>query len=357
MTTAQALRATTTVRPLEVEAAFYGNGLMLLCDATERDDDARLFMAARDLTLPPHLQVAPHLVNAPGQLRGGYGGGQLMGGYGGGAVNRSLREVVTPQQLVGRAASSVGAVAEVPLPAPVMRDLDPPYPAGAPAALAQAPRPLRSELATQHVAPRRRFVIVTNAGVVQLEKARPLDALCKLLAGEVHEQLAHFFKSYGQAEAATMCLALAVGSSDAKAGRDVAESGAGPIGGGGAFSSANGIGSGPNFGARGTNFGVGVGDGGGSFGGAPAGLDGGYVHGYTANLAERARRALEDTRLTGEPHVEDDADGAGGLGVNGGSAGAGGHQQQPFDMGRPVVQPLLRYSGVHRGLYTYAARL
>jgi nuclear pore complex protein Nup155 len=65
MTTAQALRATTTVRPLEVEAAFYGNGLMLLCDATERDDDARLFMAARDLTLPPHLQVTNALKLKP----------------------------------------------------------------------------------------------------------------------------------------------------------------------------------------------------------------------------------------------------------------------------------------------------
>jgi len=57
MTSAQALRATTTVRSLEVEAAYYGDGLMLLCDATDRDDDARLFMAARDLTLPPHMQV------------------------------------------------------------------------------------------------------------------------------------------------------------------------------------------------------------------------------------------------------------------------------------------------------------
>jgi hypothetical protein len=42
---------------------------------------------------------------------------------------------------------------------------------------------------------------------------------CKpLLDGDVHEQLTHFFKSYGQAEAATMCLALAVGCSDARQG-------------------------------------------------------------------------------------------------------------------------------------------
>ena len=91
-------------------------------------------------------------------------GGAHMGGYGAGMVNRSLREVVTPQQLAGRAASSVGSMGEVPLPPSVMRDLNPPYPIGAPKELALAPRPLLSELATQHVAPRRRFVIVTNAG-------------------------------------------------------------------------------------------------------------------------------------------------------------------------------------------------
>ena len=60
MSSAQALRATTTVRPLEVEAAFYRDGLMLLCDAADRDEDARLFMASRDLALPPHLQMDAH---------------------------------------------------------------------------------------------------------------------------------------------------------------------------------------------------------------------------------------------------------------------------------------------------------
>jgi nuclear pore complex protein Nup155 len=47
--------------------------------------------------------------------------------------------------------------------------------------------------------------------------------------------------------------------------------------------------------------------------------------GYTANLAEKARRALEDPRLTGEPHVDGDED-VGGLG-HGGAGSAG-----PFDM-------------------------
>ena len=86
------------------------------------------------------------------------------------------------------------------------------------------------------------------------------------------------FNLYRYAEAATMCLALAVGSSDAKAGLDT-----GMHGGGGSSGNI-----------------VGMNGGGGGAGGS---FDGGYVHGYTANLAEKARRALEDPRLTGEPHV------------------------------------------------------
>ena len=207
-----------------------------------------------------------------------------------------------------------------------MRDLHPPFPDGAPSDLALAPRRLRSELATQHVAPRRKFVIVTNAGIVQLEKARPLDALCKLLASDVHEQMAHFFRAYGQAEAATMCLAIALGCSDAAApetpdGFDYAAAAPG----------ATLIGAAAN----------------GGFGrdAYPGSSGAGYVHGYAATIAEKARRALEDPRLTGEPHVDDDG------------PDAAGASSAAFDMGRPIVQPQLHHSGVHAALYTYAARV
>jgi nuclear pore complex protein Nup155 len=195
MSSAQALRATTTVRPLEVEAAFYGDGLMLLCDATERDEDARLFMASRDLALPPHMQldanaglvgspginpgsaINPNLnlnpaptnnpygtpgnnpYGTPGRSTGGVSGQmgspginpQSSGAYQGvgagaqsGAAIRSLREIVTPQPLQGRAASAVGSVGEIPPPIGVQRDLDPPYPVGAPRELTTQPRPLRA---------------------------------------------------------------------------------------------------------------------------------------------------------------------------------------------------------------------
>ena len=392
MTSAQALRATTTVRPLEVEAAFYRDGLLLLCDAADRDEDARLFMAARDVALPPHLQLAPgdaavgggggHMgvggINSGG-LGVGVGSPGLGGGGGGGGVGaashaRSLREVVTTQQLVGRAASSVGAVGEVPPPRSVTRDLDPPFPLGAPRDLTTAPARLRTELATQFVAPRRRFVAVTNAGIVQLEKARPLDALCKLLAGDVHEQIAQFFRTHGQSEAATMCLAIAVGgATDARASSEFevdaanARGGATPSPRGGADRDAGAggyFGGSPSPSPRTGAFGSasrrtiigspGAGGTPGSSSPAAGGFDGGYERASlgAATLAERARRALEDPRLTGEPHVDEDGvDGGGGGSIPGGGGGG------PFDMGRAVVQPVLRYSGAHRAAYAYAARL
>ena len=225
MTAAQSLRATTTARPLEVEAAYYAEGVMLLSDAAEADEDARLFFASRDASLPSHLRaVSPAeagatygAADAYGAEGAGYGGG-VSGGGGGAAAHaaRSLREAVSTRRLTGRAASSVGSMGEVPAPPAVLRDLAPPSPAAARPGAAgykpPAPRLCGGELATQHVAPRRKFVIVTNAGVVLVEKARPVDALRELLLDDVHEHIARFFAAYGQAEAATMCLALALGA-------------------------------------------------------------------------------------------------------------------------------------------------
>ena len=66
MTSAQALRAATTARPLEVEAAYYAEGVMLLSDAAETDEDARLFVASRDNSLPSHLRQVTGLETAAG---------------------------------------------------------------------------------------------------------------------------------------------------------------------------------------------------------------------------------------------------------------------------------------------------
>ena len=70
-------------------------------------------------------------------------------------------------------------------------------------------------------------------------------------------------------------------------------------------------------------------------------------------MAEKARRALEDPRLTGEPRIEGDGDGEGAEAP--GSTGGGG-AQGGFDMGRAIVQPRVVYSGVHAAAFAYAAR-
>ena len=344
MTAAQSLRATTTARPLEVEAAYYAEGVMLLSDAAEADEDARLFFASRDASLPSHLRAvspaeAGATYGAPADAYGaegaGYGGG-VSGGGGGAAAHaaRSLREAVSTRRLTGRAASSVGSMGEVPAPPAVLRDLDPPFPTAArpgPAGSKHpAPRLCGGELATQHVAPRRKFVIVTNAGVVLVEKARPVDALRELLLDDVHEHIARFFAAYGQAEAATMCLALALGACADVARTSAADdeqSGARVVGAGAEAS-------GSFFSTRASS--------------ASA----------VATAAERARLALEDPRLTGEPRVEEDhADVGAAAGAPSPSLGAANGSSAQFDMGRAIVQPRMHFSGVHAAAYTYAARV
>ena len=73
--------------------------------------------------------------------------------------------------------------------------------------------------------------------------------------------------------------------------------------------------------------------------------------------AERARLALEDPRLTGEPRVEEDRADNGVAGIPSPSLGAAPGSSAQFDMGRAIVQPRMHFSGVHAAAYTYAARV
>ena len=199
MTTAQALLNTTS-RALEIEAGFYSSGVLLLSDATANDSDARLILSNRDLALPPHLQLPPP-TPPPSS----------------GSGTRGLREVVTLHQLDGRCASSLGSLGEIPLPKSVQEALEPPYPAGTLPEARVTTTGLLSELVTQYVCPRRRFVLMTNAGLVRFEKARPIDILRSLLEKNIPEQIEEFFKSYGPIEAAAMCVALAVSGAESNA--------------------------------------------------------------------------------------------------------------------------------------------
>ena len=199
MTTAQALLNTTS-RALEIEAGFYGSGVLLLSDATPNDSDARLILSNRDLALPPHLQLPPPTPPVSS-----------------GSGTRGLREVVTIQQLDGRCASGLGSLGEIPMPRSVQDAIDPPYPSGTLPEARIKSTGLLSELVTQYVCPRRRFVLMTNAGLVRFEKARPIDTLQSVLEKNIPEQIEEFFKSYGPIEAAAMCVALAVSGSESNA--------------------------------------------------------------------------------------------------------------------------------------------
>jgi nuclear pore complex protein Nup155 len=82
---------------------------------------------------------------------------------------------------------------------------------------------MRDDLFSQVFNPPQRFVLLSNAGVIELEKRRPVDVLQQLLqeerptgagaaagaAGAASTRVAEFFQSYGAAEAAAMCILLA----------------------------------------------------------------------------------------------------------------------------------------------------
>lgn len=66
------------------------------------------------------------------------------------------------------------------------------------------------ELATQHILPRRRAIILSTMGLMELVFNRPVDLLQKLLeANNFRAVLEDFFQHFGAGEAAAMCLLLA----------------------------------------------------------------------------------------------------------------------------------------------------
>jgi len=199
LTSARAL-LDASANALEVEAAHYYNGVLLLSDSSSHDESSKLFLATRDAMLPMHLQLPPPMT-APRNT----------------GPARGLREVVQkPSILEGRVASNVGAIGELPMPSRIRKDLDPPFPKGTPASVVEqfTGSKLRSELVEQSLfrSKRRKFALVTNSGVVTFEKARPIDTLATLLQNKVPEHIEEFFSCYGPVEAAIMCLTLSIAS-------------------------------------------------------------------------------------------------------------------------------------------------
>ena len=71
---------------------------------------------------------------------------------------------------------------------------------------------MRDELTTQLSLQPPRFVVINTAGVVELEKRRPVDTLALILEERSTAKLEQFFRSYGAAEVAAMCFMLATQS-------------------------------------------------------------------------------------------------------------------------------------------------
>ena len=74
---------------------------------------------------------------------------------------------------------------------------------------------MRDELTTQLSLTPFRFVVINTAGVVELEKRRPVDTLALILEERNTAKLEQFFRSYGAAEVAAMCFMLATQSPSA----------------------------------------------------------------------------------------------------------------------------------------------
>ncbi|ERM95873.1 nuclear pore complex protein NUP155 isoform X1 [Amborella trichopoda] len=68
----------------------------------------------------------------------------------------------------------------------------------------------RGDLATQHVLPRRRAIVFTTMGLIEVVSNRPVDILRRLLESNAPRTLLEdFFNRFGAGEAAAMCLLLA----------------------------------------------------------------------------------------------------------------------------------------------------
>ena len=172
----------------------------------------------------------------------------------------------------------------------------------------------RSDLLLQHVLPPRRLVLLSNLGVEEIEKLRPIDVLAQMLRDGSRDLILHFFKSYGMAEACAMCLTLAtpVAIADTSEAKDLLE----------VFQRSYGL---PRSEAEAVQ-------------GALS---------CSAVVVEAARKVYEDAAFVGEP-IEEPAKPA--------AATSGGYGAASAPAAETTL-PKLHFSGAYEGLALYAARL
>jgi len=255
-TTADLARPT----PLEVVCAFSSAGNLLLSEATGSDGrTTKLLLSSRNHTLPLAA------------LNVGTMGGSTPG----------LREMLT--ELDNFVPGEACAIASSPQPSALGPEVQT---AGA-----------QEELIAQLFLPASRYVLISTAGVVELEKRRPIDVLVRVLEERHPDRVRQFFEAYGAPEAAAMCINIA--------------------------SSRPGT--------------------------------------YPVDAVREAIAALEEPALVGEPRMPEDAllgglagdvGGVRGSVANGGLAGGGIYMGQAVN---PNPEP--NWSSAHRGLCLYLTRL
>ncbi|KAJ7534364.1 hypothetical protein O6H91_13G091000 [Diphasiastrum complanatum] len=182
---------------LKVEAALYSSGAVILSDSSP-PAASQLLVATKDYTTPP--MSAGNLSIGVGAISG--------------RTLRALRELVTGIGVEGRTL----AIADV-LPPPEQataaeasvwdsgsNDATPD-----PGELVRAKRLwARGDLATQHILSRRRAVVLSTMGVMEIVLNRPVDILQRLFETSVTRTIIEdFFQRFGAGEAAAMCLLLA----------------------------------------------------------------------------------------------------------------------------------------------------
>ena len=171
-------------RSLEVVAACYNSGTLLLAEAPRGESHTRIFLLSRDLTTPPVGTVTGAHVALTG-------------------LRESIAELETP--ISGEACAVVAAPTPGVSPTVVPRYWRGTSTSGFGASLGL----VAGDVTALNVAPSQRFAVVTTAGVVELERLRPADILAQLLQDAERTKLELFFQAYGPPEAAAMCIQLA----------------------------------------------------------------------------------------------------------------------------------------------------
>ncbi|RWV92458.1 hypothetical protein GW17_00045171 [Ensete ventricosum] len=176
---------------LKVEAAFHSAGSLVLSDSSASGVSSLL------------------IVNQDSSMQA-----SLSGNFGvTSRSTRALRELVSSLPIEGRMLTAADVL---PLPDTVVTVQSLFSDADAFAGLGEASEKpsgkhwARGDLPTQHILPRRRVVVFSTMGLMEVAFNRPVDILRKLIElNAPRSQIEDFFNRFGIGEAAAMCLMLA----------------------------------------------------------------------------------------------------------------------------------------------------